>query len=200
MRRVAVLLLALPFLVLFPAVVLAGVTSGVGSIGLRGASLIPLPASPRAGSAPPSGQTQAAMPPDMLALYHSAARSCPGLPWSVLAGIGTVESSNGTSTLPGVHAGANFAGAEGPMQFEPATFASYAYPVPPGGANPPSPYDPADAVYAAARDLCANGGGTAAGLANAVFAYNHAKWYVNEVLGLAGVYQAGSSPTPGWAR
>jgi PAS domain S-box-containing protein len=43
------------------------------------------------------------------------------------------------------------------MQFLPATFAMYDRPVPPGRASPPSPYDPADAVYAAARDLCARG-------------------------------------------
>ena len=84
-------------------------------------------------------------------------RPVPGLPWTVLAAIGTVESDNGQSTLPGVHSGANAAGAEGPMQFEPATFAAYDEPVPPGGADPPSPYDPTDAVYAAARLLCANG-------------------------------------------
>ena len=41
------------------------------------------------------------------------------------------------------------------MQFLPATFAAYDWPVPPGGVSPPGPYDPADAVYAAARDLCA---------------------------------------------
>jgi hypothetical protein len=40
------------------------------------------------------------------------------------------------------------------MQFESATFAAYDEPVPPGGAVPPSPYDPTDAVYAAARMLC----------------------------------------------
>jgi integrase len=55
-----------------------------------------------------------------------AARTCPGLPWSVLAGIGKVESDHGQSTAPGIRSGANFAGAEGPMQFEPATFARYA--------------------------------------------------------------------------
>ncbi len=48
-------------------------------------------------------------------------------------------------------------GAQGPMQFLPATFAAYSRPVPPGGANPPSPYDPVDAVHAAARYLCASG-------------------------------------------
>ena len=44
----------------------------------------------------------------------------------MLAGIGKVESDHGQSDAPGVHSGANFAGAEGPMQFEPATFAEYA--------------------------------------------------------------------------
>ncbi len=58
----------------------------------------------------------------MLALYQEAAATCSGLPWTVLAAIGTVESDNGQSTLPGVHSGANAAGAEGIMQFEPATF------------------------------------------------------------------------------
>ncbi len=64
----------------------------------------------------------AGIPPAMLTLYQQAAATCPGLPWTVLAAIGTVESDNGRSTLPGVHSGANAAGAEGPMQFEPATF------------------------------------------------------------------------------
>ena len=71
------------------------------------------------------------------------------------------------------------------MQFEPATFAEYDEPVPPGGAVPPSPYDPVDAVYAAARDLCANGAANGADLSDAVFAYNHSDAYVAEVLDLA---------------
>jgi hypothetical protein len=71
------------------------------------------------------------------------------------------------------------------MQFEPGTFASFDEPVPAGGANPPSPYDPTDAVYAAARLLCADGGGSAAGLSGAVYDYNHSTQYVNTVLVLA---------------
>jgi hypothetical protein len=81
--------------------------------------------------------------------------TCHGLSWSVLAGIGTIESDNGQSDLPGVHSGANYAGAEGPMQFEPATFAEYA--VDADQAANLSPYDPADAIYSAAAMLCANG-------------------------------------------
>ena len=140
------------------------------------------------GAATPSATATSAIPPAMLALYQEAATTCPGLPWTVLAAIGTVESDNGTSTLPGVQSGANAAGAEGPMQFEPATFAAYDQPIPPGGANPPSPYDPVDAVYAAARDLCANGAANGANLSAAVFQYNHASWYVTEVLDLARSY------------
>jgi cell wall-associated NlpC family hydrolase len=101
-----------------------------------------------------------------------------------LAAIGTVESTNGQSDLPGVRSGRNPAGAVGPMQFEPATFARYAWPVPAGGADPPSPYDPLDAAYAAARLLCANGatGGPRAALRRAIFAYNHSDAYVDRVL------------------
>ncbi|MHB8246078.1 MAG: lytic transglycosylase domain-containing protein [Acidimicrobiales bacterium] len=135
------------------------------------------------------------IPRAMLSLYEKAASSCPGLSWEVLAGIGTVESNNGTSDLPGVHFGANFAGAEGPMQFLPATFSAYDLPVPPGGANPPSPYNPTDAVYAAARDLCANGARDGIDLSGAVFSYNHSNAYVADVLGLAARYAAEARAT-----
>jgi hypothetical protein len=60
----------------------------------------------------PSVLAMSDIPPAYLALYMSAAQTCPGLPWGVLAGIGKVESDHGRSTAPGVHAGANFAGAE----------------------------------------------------------------------------------------
>jgi cell wall-associated NlpC family hydrolase len=104
------------------------------------------------------------IPPGYLALYRKAAQTCPGLGWPVLAGIGKVESGHGQSPAPGVRSGANFAGAEGPMQFEPATFALYAVNADPG--HPLSPYDSADAIYSAARLLCASGarGGSAAGI------------------------------------
>ncbi len=133
-----------------------------------------------------------AVPSGMLRLYERAATTCPGLPWTVVAAIGTVESDNGRSQLPGVQSGSNFAGAEGPMQFEPPTFARYDQPVPPGGADPPSPYDATDAVYATARDLCANGGRGGTNLFGAVFAYNHSDSYVGHVLALARSY--GRSP------
>jgi cell wall-associated NlpC family hydrolase len=133
-----------------------------------------------------------ALPAAWAALDQGAATTCPGLPWSVLAAIGTVESDSGRSTAPGVASGANAAGAEGPMQFEPATFAAYAA-VGPGGVSPPSPYDPVDAVYTAAAMLCADGAGSASGLRGAVFAYNHDGGYVNTVLTLSLAF--GEDPT-----
>jgi hypothetical protein len=60
-----------------------------------------------------SGQALADIPPGMLALYQRAASAeCDGLPWTVLAAVGQVESDHGRSTLPGVHSGHNSAGAE----------------------------------------------------------------------------------------
>ena len=64
------------------------------------------------GDVTPSVTATDDIPAAMLTLYQEAATTCPGLPWTVLAAIGTVESDNGQSTLPGVHSGANSAGAE----------------------------------------------------------------------------------------
>ncbi|MFE3770904.1 C40 family peptidase [Streptomyces sp. NPDC059122] len=128
------------------------------------------------------------IPPDMLALYRQAApAACRGLDWSVLAAIGKVETDH--ARHPTMRSDA---GAVGPMQFLPSTFTGYAYPVPPGGANPPTPWDPTDAVYAAARMLCANGAktGTSDGLYKAIYSYNHADWYVQKVLDQAKSYAA----------
>ena len=149
----------------------------------------PLPAA-AASMQSPSALAVSRIPPDYLAWYLAAAQTCPGLPWAVLAGIGTVESDNGKSTAPGVRDGANFAGAEGPMQFEPSTFTQYAVKADPDA--PLSPYDPQDAIFTAANMLCANGarGGTQTGIRQAIFAYNHANWYVTEVLADAAKYAA----------
>jgi len=144
----------------------------------------------------PSSEALATIPGPMLALYQAAAATCPGLPWTVLAAVGTVESDNGQSAAPGVHSGANAAGAEGPMQFEPATFAAYSEPVPPGGAQPASPYDATDAVYAASRLLCADGAAGGADIPAALFAYNHSAAYVAQVLALAASFGQPATPGP----
>ena len=171
-------------------VLAAGLSVGLGAAVVGTAILASAVSLLGVGSSAPAASSAATaqIPPAMLNLYQEAASTCPGLPWTIVAAIGTVESDNGQSTLPGVHSGANSAGAEGPMQFEPATFVAYDEPVPPGGAAPPSPYDPTDAVYAAARLLCADGASGGADLSGAVYAYNHSASYLSKVLALAQSY------------
>lgn len=134
---------------------------------------------------PPSQSAAADIPAQYLALDMQAAATCPGLSWSVLAGIGKVESDFGRAKDQ-----VSPAGAVGPMQFLRTTFDQYAQPVPPGGAKPPTPWDPIDAVYAAARMLCANGARNGADIHAAIFAYNHSDDYVSQVLSYAAQYSS----------
>jgi len=121
-----------------------------------------------------------------LQLFRAAAATyCPSLSWTVLAAIGQIESGDGQNMGP------SSAGALGPMQFLPSTWAAWGI----DGFGPPGPPDvmnPLDAVPSAAKLLCADGAsaGTPAGLRQAIFDYNHATWYVNEVLALAARYAA----------
>jgi hypothetical protein len=128
-----------------------------------------------------SAYAQSVVPADFLRLYRAAAATCRGLPWTVLAAIGTVETGNGANTST------SSKGAMGPMQFLPSTFVAYA--VDGDGDGVANIQDPADAIYSAARYLCAWGAGLGGqSLYAAVFAYNHADWYVRDVLRLAIAY------------
>lgn len=124
-------------------------------------------------------------PTSYLQLFKaSAALYCPGLSWTVLAAIGQIESADGTNVGPST------AGALGPMQFLPTTWAAWGIDGF-GETGSPNVMDPYDAVPSAARLLCADG--AAAGgqsLRDAIFDYNHANWYVDEVLALAAEYAA----------
>lgn len=184
----------------------AGLLCGV--IGIFGVATVGL-ASVLGGSltsdAVPSGKAIDSIPASYLQLFEAAAATCPGLPWTVLAAIGKVESDFGQSTLPGVTSGTNAFGAAGPMQLGVGgaagpTFFSYDHPVPADttpnpaqGATPPSPYNPADAIYAAARDLCTNGAKSGADIDGAIYAYNHTAVYVQEVLSDAAEYETTSA-------
>jgi len=134
----------------------------------------------------PSALATATVPTGWLPLYGRAAATCPGLPWQVLAAVGSVESAHGQSTAPGVRDGANYAGAMGPMQFLAGTWAAYSADGDGDGVR--DVYDPDDAVFGAARYLCASGGGKTETLRAALWAYNHADWYVEMVLELASRY------------
>jgi hypothetical protein len=122
-------------------------------------------------------------PASYLALFQeSAAQYCPGLSWTVLAAIGQIESGDGANTGP------SSAGALGPMQFLPSTWRVWGIDAF-GETGPPDIMNPYDAVPSAAVLLCASGAAQGGqGLRQAIFAYNHATWYVNEVLTLAAEY------------
>jgi cell wall-associated NlpC family hydrolase len=102
------------------------------------------------------------IPATLLQLYKQAAASCPGLPWPVLAGVGKVESDHNRPAGQ-----VSSVGAQGPMQFLPATWSQYAVD---GNADGRSdPFDPPDAIPAAAQYLCTHG--AARDLGTAVASY-----------------------------
>ena len=114
------------------------------------------------------------VPPFLLPVYQAAA-SRYGIPWEVLAAINEIETDYGRNAT------VSSAGALGWMQFMPATWKTYGIDANRDGVA--DPRNPIDAVFAAARYLRA--AGAKHNLRRAVFAYNHANWYVDSVLGRA---------------
>src|SRR3954449_4594774 len=117
----------------------------------------------------------------LVALWQSAGSSY-SIPWEVLASINKIESNFGRNMGP------SSAGAVGWMQFMPSTWDRWGLDA--NGDGVADPWNATDAVYAAARYLAAAGGQT--DISRAVFSYNHADWYVREVLDLAQVYGNGT--------
>ena len=117
------------------------------------------------------------IPPFVLPIYQSCGTEY-GIPWQVLASINKIETAFGTNL------NVSSAGAEGWMQFIPSTWAAYAVDANEDGRG--DPYNPVDAICAAARYLSAAGGSH--DIRQAIFAYNHADWYVDEVLFNASQY------------
>ena len=103
---------------------------------------------------------------------YQAAGTAYGIPWQVLAAINQVETDYGRDLS------VSSAGAEGWMQFLPAEWAQYG--VDANGDGFKDPYNPADAIFTAARYLKAAGGDT--NIRAAVFSYNHSQAYVESVM------------------
>ena len=111
-------------------------------------------------------------PPPFLVEMYKQAQARYGVPWQVLAAINSVETNYGRDLS------VSSAGAEGWMQFMPETWSQWG--VDANGDGKKNPYDPRDAIFAAARYLRASG--APRDMRRAVFAYNHANWYVEDVM------------------
>jgi cell wall-associated NlpC family hydrolase len=129
---------------------------------------------------PTSSCASAGVPPVLIPIFRRAAAAYglgPQGP-AVLAGINEVETAFGTNL------NISTAGAEGWMQFMPETWSTYGVDANKDGVA--DPYDPEDAIFAAASYLSA--AGMPADTYGAIYSYNHADWYVSEVLANAGCY------------
>jgi murein DD-endopeptidase MepM/ murein hydrolase activator NlpD len=122
------------------------------------------------------------IPPFLLPIYQACGTEY-GVPWEVLASINKIETAFGTNL------NVSSAGAMGWMQFIPSSWEAYGLDA--NGDGRKDPYNPVDAICAAASYLKA--AGAQENLYDAIFAYNHADWYVQEVLLYARAY--GKLPT-----
>ena len=153
---------------------------------------------------PTAGAKAKAIPADYLFWYKKVGQQY-GVPWTILAGIGTVESDNGQTALPGVHSGSNAFGAAGPMQIgirgaagnvwgglpvHPASEVVSGVATDEDGGPDASVYDPPDAIAGAAKYLLEFDVQT--NPSAAIFAYNHLQSYVQSVLYYAGAYAGGN--------
>jgi murein DD-endopeptidase MepM/ murein hydrolase activator NlpD len=117
------------------------------------------------------------IPPFLLPIFQACGTQY-GIPWEILASINKIETAFGTNL------NVSSAGAMGWMQFIPSSWEAYG--TDSNGDGRRDPYNPVDAICAAARYLKAAGG--TENLYDAIFAYNHADWYVDEVLLYARAY------------
>ena len=111
------------------------------------------------------------IPPFLLPIYQAAGIQY-DVPWQVLAAINEIETDYGRNLS------VSTAGAVGWMQFLPSTWKRWG--VDANGDGIADPYNPADAIFTAARYLQA--AGASKNISQAIFAYNHAGWYVQSVL------------------
>jgi membrane-bound lytic murein transglycosylase B len=132
----------------------------------------------------PAWRIVAPAPPDELLGYYREAEAASGVGWNYLAAINLVETRLGSVVGP------SSAGAQGPMQFLPSTFAGYGD----GG----DIYSPRDSIFAAGRYLAANG--FAGNHDQAIYQYNHAGQYVRAVNDYAAVLAVDPAAFTGFYR
>jgi hypothetical protein len=139
----------------------------------------------------PSALAKKEIPAEYLRDYEQAGQKY-HLDWAILAGIGKVECDHGRDPDPSCtqEGAVNSAGAGGPMQFLASTWATYGV-APDGGT--PDRWNPEDAIFGAANYLKASG--APGDYRKAIYAYNHAEWYVDEVESWAAKYRGPASST-----
>jgi cell wall-associated NlpC family hydrolase len=203
-RAIGPIIIGLMLLLLAGILVVPMLVIGAGSLLFAGGSGSNCTSS-SAQTVQPKVSTEAAnsIPANYLKWFQAVGEQY-NVPWTILAGIGKVESDDGRTTLPGVNSGSNAFGAAGPMQIGISGASTNVW----GGVNgiatgnnidgvatnedggpDASVYDPADAIAGAAKYLIAHG--VQQNVTTAIFAYNHASWYVQEVLSWASTYAAG---------
>jgi soluble lytic murein transglycosylase-like protein len=123
-------------------------------------------------------------PADELLGYYRKAEAATGVGWNYLAAINLVETGLGRIF------GVSYAGAQGPMQFLPSTFAAYGH-----GGDILSPHD---SIMAAGRYLAANGFGDDRD--HAIFRYNNSNRYVRAVNDYAAVLATDPAAFAGYYR
>ncbi|CAB4911902.1 unannotated protein [freshwater metagenome] len=157
-----------------------GAATGPDGTTMRDAGGAPTPADPTFSEAIPGAAPRGVpnffidkfrIPPFLLPIYQAAGAQY-GVPWEILAAINEIETDYGRNL------NVSSAGAQGWMQFMPATWKGYG--VDANGDKQADPYNPVDAIFAAARYLRA--AGAEKNIKKAIFAYNHANWYVDSVL------------------
>jgi cell wall-associated NlpC family hydrolase len=156
-----------------------------------------------------SAEAANSIPSDYLKWFQKAGLQY-SVSWTVLAGIAKVESNDGRTTLPGVNSASNAFGAAGPMQIgidgasgnqwggaaiHPASEVVNGVATDEDGNGVADVYTPADAIAGAAKYLVAHG--VQQNVPAAIFAYNHANWYVEEVLSWASTYATGGFTVAG---
>nr|WP_051059129.1 bifunctional lytic transglycosylase/C40 family peptidase [Nocardiopsis lucentensis] len=203
----AIMVALMIFLTMFMVPLITNSTQQIGSYLANGLACGPNADAEQPGA---SGYAMDSIPENYLELYMEAGEDR-GIPWNILAGVGQVESHHGRWDGPGITEGHNDWGAAGPMQFG-ALDGSAAgnswggEPIQPVDDRPGegygldgngdgivNVYDPGDAIPAAADYLIAHG--LQDDVRQAIFGYNHAWWYVDDVMEWAGRYADGDFNT-----